>query len=75
MDLNQFYNYADHILRPQYKKSGDLEVKNIGSKYKDNIKFILRNYLSNWKWNQTTNTIKKFDPPLPWKSDNGTMMQ
>ena len=58
MDINEFENYAVHVLRPQNTESGELELKEIGGKCKDNIKFVLNNYLINAELNQITSTIK-----------------
>ena len=64
MYINQFYNYAVHVLIPQKTEGGELAPNNIGGKYKDNIQLILNNSLRNEKWNQITNMIKEFYPPL-----------
>ena len=72
MDHNEFENYAVHVLRPQNTESGELELKEIGGKCKDNIQFVLHHYLKNSELNQITNTIKEFDPPLTWKLYNVT---
>ena len=58
MELNIIYKYSEHILRPQNTESGELELKEIGGKCKDNIKFVLNNYLINAELNQITSTIK-----------------
>ena len=49
MDLNQFDNYDVHVLIPQNTESGELELKNIGIKFKDKIQFALHNDLINTK--------------------------
>ena len=64
MYLNQFDNYAVQVLRPQNTKSGELEIKKIGGKYKYNIQFVLHYYLRNVKLNQITNMINGFDLPI-----------
>ena len=72
MDINEFENYAVHVLRPQNTESGELELKEIGGKCKDKIKFVLNNYLINAELNQITSTIKEYAPPLTWKLYNIT---
>ena len=41
VDLNGFYNYAVHILRPQNIESVEPELNNIGEKPQDNNEIIL----------------------------------
>ena len=72
MDLNRFDNYAVNILGPKNYENCELELKNIGRKYKDKIKLVHHNDIRNEKWNQIYKTNKEFTPPLKWKLDNGT---
>ena len=63
MKLNGFYNYADHILRPQNTESGEPELNNVGDKSQDNNDIIIHNTIINTIWNQIDYMIQGF-PPL-----------
>ena len=58
MEVDRFYKYAVHVLRPQNTESGEPELKNIGEKLQYDNELILHNYLINAGWNQITETIK-----------------
>ena len=62
MELNGFYNYAAHILRPQNTESGDLELNNVGEKYQDNNDLIINNTFINLGQNQITDMMQGFVP-------------
>ena len=57
MELNGFYNYAVHILRPQNTESGEPELKKIGKKTQDNNELIIHNTIINERWNQIDDTM------------------
>ena len=46
----------------------------IGDKLQNKKEFIIHNNLSNTIWNQVTDMIQKFDPPLLGQLDHGTWM-
>ena len=46
----------------------------IDDKYHYKDKFILKNTISDVKWNQSLDTIKETDPPIIVHVDNGTGM-
>ena len=71
MDINVSDNYAVHVLRLWNTKSGELDLKKVGEKCQDKNEFILHNYLRNSRWDQITNTIKEFDPPISVQLENG----
>ena len=48
------------------------EIQNTGKKYQDKNNPAFTNDFINEKWNEITEIIQKFDPPLPGKIDNGT---
>ena len=58
-NINVFYNYDVHILRPQNTKSGEPYIENIGDKFK----LVLHNDISNERWDQITDMIHKCYPP------------
>ena len=58
MEVDGFYKYAVHALRPQNTESGEPELKNIGEKLQYDNELILHNYLINAGWNQITEMIK-----------------
>ena len=60
MDLNGFYNYAVHILRPQNTKSGEPGLNNAGEKAKDKNDIILHNNFINARWNQITDLTPSY---------------
>ena len=52
LDLNGFYNYSVHFLRPKNNKSGEPEINNIGDKLQDKNDFIIHNVFSDEILNQ-----------------------
>ena len=62
MDLNRFYNYAAHILRPHNTESDETELNNVGEKPQDNNELILHNTIINARWNKIADTIQGFVP-------------
>ena len=62
MDLNIFYNYYAHILRPQNIESGKPELKNIGEKPQDKNEIIIHKTIVNSKLNQITDMMQGFVP-------------
>ena len=50
MDLNGFYNYSMHILRPKQYESGEPELNNVGDKSQDMNEPILHNTIINEIW-------------------------
>ena len=64
MELNRFYNYDVHGLRPQNNESGELELKNVGEKSQDKNEIILHNTIINLRWNQITDMMQGFFPLL-----------
>ena len=74
MDLNGFYNYAVHTLRPRNTESGETEIKKIGDKSQDNNDIILHKNIISSRKIQITDIIKELEPPLPGQLDNGNRM-
>ena len=74
MDINVFDNYGVHALTPQNTESGEPVIKYIGDKFQDSNESILHNDIINSKWDQISDMIKKFDPPLQWRVENGNLM-
>ena len=66
MELNGFYNYAAHILRPQNTESGETELNNIGGEYQDKNDLILNNAIINARWNQITDMMQDFFLPFQY---------
>ena len=64
MDLNEFYNYAARILRPQNTEIGEPYLKNVGEKPQDNNEPILQNTI---KTKQNIWYDAGVCPPLPGK--------
>ena len=62
MEINWFYNYAVHILRPQNTESGEPWLNNFEEKSQDNNELILHNNIINSRWNQITDMIQGFYP-------------
>ena len=60
MDINGFYKYAVHILRPQNTESGRTKLKNVGKKYQNKNELIIHNTIRNARWNQITDIIQIF---------------
>ena len=58
MDLNVFYNFSVHILRPQNAESGEPELNNVGEKYQDKNELICHNTIINARWNQINDMIQ-----------------
>ena len=74
VDLNGFYNYAVHTLRPRNTESGETEIKKIGDKSQDNNDIILHKNIISSRKIQITDIIKEVEPPLPGQLDNGNWM-
>ena len=62
MDLNGFYKYSVHILRPQNTEMGETELNNVGNKSQDKNELIIHNTIINTRWNQITYMIQGFVP-------------
>ena len=62
MDINGFYNYAVHIIRPKYTEIGEPELKNSRNKYQDNNELIIHNTIINSRLNQIPYMIQRFLP-------------
>ena len=62
VDINAFYNYAVHILRPQNTESVEPELKNFGEKYQDNNELILHNTIINFKMKPIADMSQYFAP-------------
>ena len=57
MELNGFYNYAVHTIRPQNTERGEPELNNVREKSQDNSDLIIHNTIINARCNQTTDMI------------------
>ena len=62
MEINVFFNYAAHILKPQNTESGEPELNNIGDKSQDENELILHNTIVNARWNQISYMSQGFVP-------------
>ena len=62
MELNIFYNYAAHILRPKNTESVEQELNNVGEKHQDSNYLILQNNIINEIWDQIADMIQGFVP-------------
>ena len=62
MEINGFYNYAAHIIRPQNTESGEPELNNVGEKSQDKNDLILHNTIIYARWNQIADMIQGFGP-------------
>ena len=62
MDLEWFYKYSVHILRPQNTEMGETELNNVGNKSQDKNELIIHNTIINTRWNQITYMIQGFVP-------------
>ena len=60
LELNKFFNYSVHILRPQNIEISAPYWKNIGDKTQDNNEIILHKNIINSIWNQITDNIQGF---------------
>ena len=47
MEINTFYNYNAHNLRPKNTESGKPELKNVGDKSQDKNELVLCNTIIN----------------------------
>ena len=62
MELNIFYNYAAHIIRPQYIERGEPELNNVGEKSQYKNELIIHNTIVYLRWNQISDMIEGFGP-------------
>ena len=62
MEINGFYNYDVHILRPQNTEIGVPELKNVGDKSQDKNDFIFHNIIISARWNQIDDMRQGFVP-------------
>ena len=51
VEFNGFGKYSMPILRPPNIETSEPEIKNISDKYQDKDNFILKNIISDVKWN------------------------
>ena len=47
MDLNGFYNHAEHIISPQNTESGEPDLNNVGEKFQDKIELTIHDTIIN----------------------------
>ena len=64
MELNGFYNYSVHILRPKITEIGEPELKNVRDKFQDKNELILHNTIINARLNQISDMRQGFFPLL-----------
>ena len=62
MELNIFYNYAVHIIRPKNTESDEPELKNIRDKSQDKNELILHNNIMNSILNPINDMMQGFVP-------------
>ena len=62
MELNRFYNYAAHILRPQNNESGEPELNNVGEKSQYKNELIIHNTIIYTILNKISDMIQGFVP-------------
>ena len=74
VEINGLDNYSVHFLIPQNTESGEPELNNVGEKYQYMKDLILHKNIKNERWNQITDMIQGFEPPLLVHLENGTRM-
>ena len=62
MELNGFYNYFAHILRPQNTDNGEPQLRNFGGKLQDKNELILYDAIIYAMWNKIDDMIRVFAP-------------
>ena len=62
VELNGFYNYFLHVLKPQNTESVEPYLKNVGEKLQNKNEIIIHNTIINAGWNQITDMIQGFVP-------------
>ena len=62
VELNGFYIYSVHILRPQNTESDEPDLNNVGEKSQEKNELIISNTIINTRWNKITDMIQGFFP-------------